>query len=234
MMPPKEKWLLRSGDKDKPGSPSHCTGAQFLLSGHNILGRSWYLGTIDGQFGPASAEAARQAKFDLGYADTNVTPTFGPALRDYLTGKRKRTPAMLLRAKTRRRRYVWPTSPRGTIIGTPGVGTHSFIVPPNNWESDNAWDISVPLGSKVIAVADGVIGPQFGPLPDPDPRFHGIRLHLVTPENEFYYAHLSKTTPGLGPGDTVKQGEILALSGSGNGVPHLHIAVKRLIRLEDL
>jgi len=229
-----ETWLLKRGSNDPKNGPFHVRGAQWLMRGHNVFDTAWYLGEIDGRFGAASAEAARKCKYEIGYRETDIDPTFGPLLRDYLTGKRKRSPAMVARARSRATKFIWPTKPHGTVIGYPGQGTHSYVWPPNNWESDQAWDISVPRGSKIIAVADGKIGPAFGRLPNDDPRFDGIRLHLETADNEFYYAHLSATTPGLGPGDVVKQGEILGLSGVANGVPHLHIGTKRPIRLEDL
>jgi hypothetical protein len=229
-----EDWILRVGDKDEPGGPQHVHGAQWLMKGHNQYGIVWYTGQIDGDFGAASGAAARQCKFDLGYGMPSVQPTFGLQLKAYLTGAKKRTPAMVARAKQRAKKYIWPTRPHGTVIGFPGIGTHSFVVPPNNWESDNAWDIAVPQKSKAVAVAAGVIGKQFGPLPDPDPRYHGIRLHLVTSDNEFYYAHLLSTFPGIGPGVTVKQGDILGATGFANNVDHLHIAVKHLIKLADL
>lgn len=229
-----ETWLLHEDDQDPPNGPFHVHGAQWLLRGHNKFATAWYEGQVDGDFGPASAEAAKQCKYDLGYATGSVQPTFGPLLRDYLTGAKRRSPAMRARARSRRVKFVWPTRPHGTVIGWPGIGTHSYVFPPNNWESDQAWDISVPRGSKIIAVAAGKIGPAFGPLPNPDPRFDGIRLHVVTADNEFYYAHLSATTPGLGPGDIVKQGEILGLSGVANSVPHLHIGVKRIIPIGSL
>src|ERR1051326_7963236 len=227
-----ENWLLKKGSKDPKNGPFHCRGAEWLLI-NNVFKTSWYTGKIDGIFGAQAVEAARKCKYDIGYADEAVQPTFGPELRDFLEGKRKRTPLMLLRARQRRAKFIWPTKPHGTVIGWPATGPHSYVSPPNNWESDNAWDIGVPVHSQILAVADGKIGPQFGPLPDPDPRFHGIRLHLVTADNEFYAAHLDETTPGLGPGDDVKQGEVLGLSGVANGVAHLHLGVKHLIPLSS-
>ncbi len=227
-----ETWLLTEGydDKDHPGT-AHAHGAQFLLSGHNIAGTAWYHGKIDGVFGKASAAAAKQAKFDIGYELEKCKPTFGAMLRDFLTGTKKITPGMNHRALQRRRGFDWPTDPKGIVIGWPGQGTHSFRLPPNNWESDNAWDIAVPLGSDIIAVTAGTIGPQFGPLPDPDPRFDGIRLHLVSDTNEFYYAHLASAHALVKPGAKVARGQLLGRSGSANGVAHLHIGVKHLFPL---
>jgi len=111
------------------------------------------------------------------------------------------------------------------VIGLPGQGTHSYGAAPNNWESDNAVDLAVAVGTPVYAVAAGVIGSQFGPLTSSGgSRFAGLRLHLVAKANEWYYAHLSKFAPGIKPGVRVKRGQLLGYSGSASGVAHLHFA----------
>ena len=51
---------------------------------------------------------------------------------------------------------VVPFKPK--IIGTPHSGTHTL----GNWESDNAVDIAMPVGTAIRAPADGVIGSQIG------------------------------------------------------------------------
>jgi murein DD-endopeptidase MepM/ murein hydrolase activator NlpD len=114
----------------------------------------------------------------------------------------------------------------GKIIGTPYAGTHAkdFNVKggSDNWESENAVDIGVPVGTPVYAVADGTIGPQFGSLGSGG-RFAGLRLHLNEPGGtSFYYAHLSSFAANIRPGVAVKAGELFGYSGSANGVPHLH------------
>lgn len=119
--------------------------------------------------------------------------------------------------------YSYPLAQHGAIIGTPHTGTHTL----GNWESDNAVDIAVPCGTPVYAVTSGRIGTQLGSLSiNPDSRFAGIRLHLITSTDEFYYAHLSSLAFGIIPGVTVKAGQFLGRSGSANGVCHLHIANK--------
>jgi len=109
---------------------------------------------------------------------------------------------------------------QGQIIGEPYAGTHNA----GNWESDNAIDISAHEGSPVFAVADGVIGPQFGTIPSADSSHAGLRVHIQTANNEFYYGHLSSFAPGLAPGAQVRLGQHLGYSGTANGVPHLHFA----------
>jgi hypothetical protein len=120
--------------------------------------------------------------------------------------------------------YTYPLAAQGDIIGCPFVpgSTHSAFVAPNNLASDNAVDISVPVGTPVYAVTDGVIGPQIGGLDSSDPRMAGLRLHLNAPDVQFYYAHLSEID--VVPGQFVQAGQQLGLSGSANGAGHLHFA----------
>lgn len=110
---------------------------------------------------------------------------------------------------------------KGNIIGTPYSGTHTL----GNWESDDAVDISVPIGTPIYAPKPGVIGNQFGSLGSSG-RFQGIRVHLQIPGNELYYAHLSKTAPGIKPGVHVKAGQLIGYTGSANGVAHLHLGIR--------
>jgi murein DD-endopeptidase MepM/ murein hydrolase activator NlpD len=120
--------------------------------------------------------------------------------------------------------YTYPLAAQGEIMGCPFVpgSTHSAFVAPNNLASDNAVDISVPVGTPVYAVADGVIGPQIGALDSSDPRMAGLRVHLNAPGVQFYYAHLSEID--VVPGQFVQAGQQLGLSGSANGAGHLHFA----------
>lgn len=112
--------------------------------------------------------------------------------------------------------YVHPLGGAGELIGTPNAGTHTL----GNWQSDNALDFRTPEGTPVYAVADGVVGPQVGPLGSSESRFAGERLTLESAGNAFYYAHLSQVA--VAPGQPVVQGQLLGYSGSANGVPHLH------------
>jgi murein DD-endopeptidase MepM/ murein hydrolase activator NlpD len=110
----------------------------------------------------------------------------------------------------------------GKIIGVPHQGTHTL----GNWESDNAIDIALPKGTPIYAPASGTIGSQFGSL-GKGGRFAGLRLHLISPGNEFYLAHLSRFAPGIQPGARVKAGQLIGYSGVANGVEHLHIGARK-------
>lgn len=114
----------------------------------------------------------------------------------------------------------------GKVIGTPYAGTHAkdFNVSggSDNWESENAVDIAVPIGTPVYATQNGTIGPQFGA--GGSGRFAGLRLHVNSDAYSEYYAHLSRYAPGIKPGVAVTAGELLGYSGVANGVAHLHYA----------
>lgn len=127
------------------------------------------------------------------------------------------------------------------ILGTPGVGTHSWTEFPNNWQSDNAVDIKTAWLSPVYAVHDGQIG-NFGVEPDnaravyyPTPdsmtkldRFGGNRVNVIGKANSTYYAHLARlNTKIIYSGARVKRGDLIGWSGIANGVPHLHFAAEK-------
>jgi hypothetical protein len=221
---------LKQGDKETKGrGPIH--GAQWLLAGHNVFKENYQPGPIDGDFGQGTADACVRAKRALGLPASACTPTFGPHLRAYLLGKKSLPAAYVARRLLRKERgsgkYVYPAKSRCRLIGFPGGGTHSFTVEPNNWQSDNAWDVAFPSGTPLFAVADGRIGDRIGPIdPDPNSRFGGLRCYLETDGNEFYYAHLSKFAPQTKAGAQVTQGQVIGFSGSASGVDHLHIGVR--------
>lgn len=111
------------------------------------------------------------------------------------------------------------------IIGTPGVGTHDWNKWPNNWESDNALDIATPVGTPIYAITKGTIGDRIGPLGSASGRFGGERVNLKHDDGgASYYAHLSRIV--VRAGQKVEAGTLLGYSGTANGVPHLHFAVK--------
>lgn len=118
----------------------------------------------------------------------------------------------------------YPLAKVGKVIGLPYQGTHTLF---GNWESDNAVDLAVPKGTPVYATEGGTIGSQIGPLAgaSSDPKLLGLRLHLDTKGNEWYYAHLSRIL--VKPGQRVQEGQLLGYSGEANGVQHLHIASKK-------
>ncbi len=192
-------------------------------------------GPIDGLKGPLTRAAMRkyEAKVGKSAADgLEVDPSWAELPRDRRDGAAPGDPSGLDLPRTRPGQQpdsgplqaagdlAYPLPVRGQINGRPYQGTHSR----GNWQSDNAIDLNVPVGTPIYAVSDGVIGPRIGPLDSSDPRLQGERLTLEGGGNAFYYAHLSKIV--VKAGERVRKGQLLGYSGSANGVPHLHLGVQ--------
>lgn len=106
------------------------------------------------------------------------------------------------------------TGGTGSLMDTPaGHQARPF----HNWQSDNAYDIGVPVGTSVFSLSAGVVGPRIG-IEESDPH-DGMRL---TVGDAYWYGHLSSIA--VKAGQTVAKGQLLGKSGrSKNGVPHLHV-----------
>lgn len=196
--------------------------AQWLLSGHNVFKIRTYFGDIDSDAGRGTMDAARQMKWLLGYQKRRCVPTFGQELFEYLTDKRKRTPAMVARAATRKRRPVgrsYPLGRQGRLLGSPFQGTHTR----GNWQSDRAYDLGIPEGTPVLAIEDGVIGSRIGDFGGTG-VLAGKRVYVANDGNEYYYAHLRALS--VRAGQRVVAGQTIGESGSAVGVPHLHVACR--------
>jgi murein DD-endopeptidase MepM/ murein hydrolase activator NlpD len=85
-------------------------------------------------------------------------------------------------------------------------------------------DFAVPIGTDIIAVADGKIeNANWG-------KAYGVQLVQSVPGGWVIYAHLSSTQAKAG--DVVKKGQSIAKSGNtGNSSgPHLHFEYRSAIR----
>jgi hypothetical protein len=116
----------------------------------------------------------------------------------------------------------YPAGKHGKLIGAPHQGTHTL----GNWQSDNAVDIALPVGTPILAATDGVIDSRFGSL-GKGGRFAGLRLTVDGHGQASYYAHLSRYAHGIKPGVRVRRGQVIGYSGSANGVAHLHFGVQK-------
>lgn len=86
-------------------------------------------------------------------------------------------------------------------------------------------DFSAPCGSEVVAIGDGVVTEVDGQHGSPP---HNLMIDHPNGYSSFY-GHLLET-PHLIPGQTVKQGQVVALSGDSFGTcrsaPHLHLEIR--------
>lgn len=221
---------------DEGADVSHL---QRLLAGGNRFDYDAEPGAITGVFSDETGAAVQRMKWHLGYPTGDITAQGGQRLRSFLVDEASPAFAELpdaYKAKMRARRGRtfgmsddgYPLAEHGTMLGRPYQGTHNHpdpSDPKHNWESCNAIDIGIPVGTTVLAVADGTIGSQIGPLDDHgDPTLLGLRLHLISAENEWYYAHLSEIS--VTAGRHVSKGDRLGRSGAANGVAHLHLGQK--------
>jgi murein DD-endopeptidase MepM/ murein hydrolase activator NlpD len=109
----------------------------------------------------------------------------------------------------------YPTGRVGKIIGTPYAGTHTL----GNWQSDNAVDIAVPVGTPMVALQSGTVV-KVRHHPQDGGRFAGDQITIRGANgNEYFYAH---GVAGVRPGQRIRKGQSLGTTGSANGVAHLH------------
>jgi murein DD-endopeptidase MepM/ murein hydrolase activator NlpD len=113
-----------------------------------------------------------------------------------------------------------PVGRRAKVIGVPYQGTHTL----GNWQSDNAVDISVPIGSPMLALQDGVVV-KVRHHPQGAGRFAGDQITVRGANgNEYFYAH---GVAHVRPGQRIRKGQKLGTTGSANGVAHLHFGQMR-------
>jgi len=115
----------------------HVTYAQKMLNEYGV-----WVGAIDGVFGEFTGRACSEAKYKLGYAKSNIKPTYGTQLDRFLNGTLKQTIAMKIRAKQRVRKQ--PLSATVISVAREYIGVKES-----------------PAGSNRVLFSDwyGIIGP---------------------------------------------------------------------------
>ncbi|MGZ6709504.1 MAG: peptidoglycan DD-metalloendopeptidase family protein [Solirubrobacteraceae bacterium] len=201
----------------------------------------------DGVYGVETRHAAHQVALGLGLAPAEYAKGMTPAVRALMRTPSRRTPEQLRRAASRRAWVAklrkasrgatgakgakgakvasgrYPLAVRGTFLGGPGVGTHSFTAPPNNWQSDNAVDLGVPIGTAMIAVDSGRVV-KLTPHAQDGSRFAGDAITIVGDHgNTFFYKH---GVSSVKVGERVHKGQKIGTSGSASGSAHLHFGVE--------
>jgi murein DD-endopeptidase MepM/ murein hydrolase activator NlpD len=121
------------------------------------------------------------------------------------------------------------TAPSNLIIPVTGVRPDQLRDTYSESRSEgrvhDAIDIPAPLGTPVLAAADGAIVKLF------QSERGGTTIYQLSTDNKFiyYYAHLDRYAEGLAEGHFAKQGETIAYVGdSGNagaGNYHLHFSI---------
>ena len=126
--------------------------------------------------------------------------------------------------------FAEPPGPSTWLLGQPygntvGAYTNRTIFYQAGQGLHFGLDFSAPCGTEVIAIGDGVVSEVDGP--------HGSLPHnlMIDHPNGYssFYGHLLET-PDLTPGQTVRPGQVVALSGDSFGTcqsaPHLHLEIR--------
>lgn len=119
--------------------------------------------------------------------------------------------------------------PGELIIPVAGIGPEELLDTYNDARSQgrihNAIDIIAPLGTPVLAAADGQIVKLF------NSEQGGITIYQLDAKRNiiYYYAHLDRYADDVVEGKVVRQGEVIAYVGdTGNAAPgnyHLHFSI---------
>jgi murein DD-endopeptidase MepM/ murein hydrolase activator NlpD len=106
-----------------------------------------------------------------------------------------------------------------------------------------ATDIFVPVGTRYVAVTDGVVDfvsteDRWDPAVDEPSTRGGISVAIVGDDGVRYYgSHLSSLAEGIAPGARVTAGQLLGLSGkTGNAAgtaPHVHFGISHPTTPDD-
>jgi murein DD-endopeptidase MepM/ murein hydrolase activator NlpD len=150
----------------------------------------------------------------------------GPSGRIYLPGAENLTKLPHLTRRPQGAKAA--TGGQGKLIGAPYQGTHAkaFNVAggSDNWQSENAVDIAVKVGTPILAVEAAR-----SPRSTSRAAAAGSPARTVTINgdsgNSYFYAHLSAVI--VKAGQHVGAGEVIGASGSANGVAHLHFATEK-------
>jgi murein DD-endopeptidase MepM/ murein hydrolase activator NlpD len=101
----------------------------------------------------------------------------------------------------------------------------TFSASRSNGRGHDAIDIMAPLGTPVIAVADGEIAKFF------ESKNGGVTIYQYSVDKKYvyYYAHLQKRADNLREKDFVRQGAVIGYVGdtgnAGTGNYHLHFSI---------
>lgn len=110
----------------------------------------------------------------------------------------------------------------GSIIGTPFKGTHTL----GNWQSDNAIDVALPVGTKLRVPEDAVVEKVAGSYKGGADRFDGFQVTVRLKDgNRLFYTHLKGAR--VKAGQRLRAGQAIGRSGAANGVEHLHLGAER-------
>ena len=166
--------------------------------------------------------------------DVDVDGEFGPATRRALIRWQRRTGLPADGRATPGVLHRIGAGKPSRLLAFPVRGPHSFsddFGAPRHQGKHEGNDILAPLRTPVVAVANGVIAQ----MTRKERGLGGIWIWLRADDaTGYYYAHLSRITPGMERGSRVRAGQVIGnvgMTGDARGtVPHLHFEVHPLGR----
>ena len=153
------------------------------------------------------------------------TETMTETLVETVTGTPTATPVSPI--------HIFPLQPASVASFSEGTSSHGYP----------ATDIFAPIGTKFVAVTDGVVDfVSYTDLWDAqtdDPALRGgLSVAIIGVDGRRYYgSHLSAIAPRIAPGVRVTTGQLLGLVGNTGDArtttPHLHFGISRPTTPDD-
>ena len=168
---------------------------------------------VDGIYGPATQAAAEKFKNDLNKSVTSLSPSLGPNANPKVMGIVRKP-----KGNSADNTAVGKTDvPAGLPVKAKVSSPFGYRSSVGKGHNHNGTDFAVPVGTPVVAPADGVIvsaGNNGGG--------EGIFVIMNSGSAVHKFFHLSKIL--VSPGQRVKRGETVGLSGNTgySTGPHLH------------
>ena len=129
--------------------------------------------------------------------------------------------------------YIWPIKPKYKVAEHDkyGIRKNHYVLFKERQHS--GFDITADIGTEVHAIADGeVLLAEFdGTTTEGYDNFndgYGNKIEMLNDDGRrVVYGHLRQYY--VKPGDKVKQGDVIGITGSSGGsrVPHLHIEIRK-------
>lgn len=122
--------------------------------------------------------------------------------------------------------FVYPLAARGRVIGTPYAGTHSL----GNWQSDLAYDLAAPAGTRVVSPVSGTVSRIQGSASQGG-RFGGLGVYITGAGGQYFLKHLGSANVAVG--SSVAAGQTIGTIGNYYGASnHVHFAAATRAALE--
>jgi len=117
-------------------------------------------------------------------------------------------------------------------VGKSYVCSQSYCNPNGGHKNQLAYDFALTIGDSVIAARSGIVKELKQDQPDSPGKNDSVTHNYIMIEHRdgsvAFYAHLKQNSVRIKPGDSVKQGKLIALSGNSGytaNFPHLHFGV---------